>query len=95
MTQIARYAQFKKIKIDNVKGSIKLNLRMVGSVLLETIDVTGSTIETDYEIQSSEDDETIISIVKLARKGCWARQMVANPTTFTDTLVLNGETIKV
>jgi len=95
MTQIARYAQFKKIGIDSVKGSIKLNLKMIGSVLLETIDVTGSTVETHYEVKSTEDDETIVSILKLARKGCWARQMVANSTTFTDTLVLNGEALKI
>lgn len=95
MTQIARYAQFKKIKIDSVKGSIKLNLKMIGSVLLETIDVTGSTVETHYDVKSAEDDETIVSILKLARKGCWARQMVANHTPFTDTLVLNGEAITI
>ena len=33
MTQIARYAQFRKVEISNVKGCIKLNLTMTGSVV--------------------------------------------------------------
>jgi uncharacterized OsmC-like protein len=94
MTQIARYAQFKKVEIKSVKGWIKLNLTMTGSVLQETIDAGASSIETRFEVESDADAATVENILRLARKGCWARQMIEKGTKFEDTLVLNGKDIK-
>ena len=94
MTQIARYAQFKKVEIRNVKGYIKLNLTMTGSVLAETIDAGASGIETNFEVESDADPEVIKSILRNARNGCWARQMISKPIPFDDTLTLNGETFQ-
>ena len=91
MTQIARYAQFNKAEIKNVKGFIKLNLTTTGSVLAGTIDAGASSIETRFEIESEEDPELIKSVLHNARNGCWARQMVSKPIPFNDTLTLNGE----
>ncbi len=94
MTQIARYAQFKKVEISNVKGYIKLNLTMTGSVLAETIDAGASSVETNFVVESSADPETIRSILINARRGCWARQMIAKPIPFKDTLTLNDESFE-
>ena len=91
MTQIARYAQFRKVEITNVKGSIKLNLTMTGSVLAETIDAGASIVETNFIVESDADPEVIRSILRNARNGCWARQMIARPIPFKDTLTLNGK----
>ena len=94
MTQIARYAQFRKVEISNVKGYIKLNLTMTGSVLAETIDAGASSVETDFIVESDADPEVIKSILRNARRGCWARQMIAKPIPFKDTLTLNGESFE-
>ena len=91
MTQIARYAQFKKIEIKSVKGHIKLNLTMTGSVLAETIDAGASSVETNFAVESDADPKTIKAILRNARNGCWARQMIAKPIPFDDTLTLNGK----
>ena len=64
MTQIARYAQFKKVEISSVKGYVKLNLTMTGSVLAETIDAGASSVETNFVVESSADPETIRSILQ-------------------------------
>ena len=95
MTQIARYAQFKKVEIWGVKGYVKLNLTMTGSVLAETIDAGASSVDTNFAIESGANPETIKSILRNARRGCWARQMIAKPVTFNDTVTLNGETFQV
>jgi hypothetical protein len=94
MTQIARYAQYKKVEIKSVKGWIKLNITMTGSVLQETIDTGASSVETKFEVESDAEAKDVERILRLARKGCWARQMVAKPIPFDDTLVLNGKSIK-
>lgn len=91
MTQIARYAQFRKVEIGNVKGYIKLNLTMTGSVLAETIDAGASSVETNFVVESDADAEVIRAILRNARNGCWARQMISKPIPFRDSLTLNGE----
>ena len=91
MTQIARYAQFKKVEFTSVKGYIKLNLTMTGSVLAETIDAGASSVETEFVVESDADPETIRSILRNARRGCWARQMIAKPIQFNDSVTLNGQ----
>ena len=94
MTQIARYAQFMKVVIKSVKASIKLNLTLTGSVLAQTVDAGAKSVEVNYQIESDEDSEKIKAVLRNARNGCWARQMVAKPIPFDDTLVLNGKSIK-
>ena len=94
MTQIARYAQMTKVSINSVKASIRLNLTMTGSVLAQTIEAGPSSVETRFEIESDEDPERIKAVLRNARHGCWARQMVAKPIPFQDTVVFNGERLE-
>ena len=77
-----------------MRGTIKLNLTMTGSVLAETIRAGSSSIETNFEVDSDEDPETIRSLLRMARNACWARQMVADPVTFNDSLTLKGTTLQ-
>jgi type II secretory pathway component PulJ len=67
---------------------------MTGSVLAETIDASASSVETNFEIESDEDRSVIESVLRNARNGCWARQMVTKPIPFEDTVTLNGVTIE-
>ena len=94
MTQIARYAQFKNVEIKSVKGRIKLNLTMTGAVLAETIDAGASSVDTTFEVESDADAESIQSILRNARNGCWARQMISKRLPFNDTLTLNGKSFQ-
>jgi uncharacterized OsmC-like protein len=70
---------------------VVLNLTMHGSVKAGTIDAGSDSIDTIFEIESSEDSEKVKEVLRLARQGCWARRMLEQPTTFNDTLLLNGK----
>ncbi len=64
---------------------------MRGSVKAGTIDASSDTVDTVFEIESSEDPEKIKEVLRLARQGCWARRMLEQPPKFNDTLKLNGK----
>ncbi len=91
MTQIARYAQFRKVEMKRVSGSVRLNLTMTGAVLAGNIEAGASSVDTNYRIESDADPEVVRSILRSARDGCWARQMIAKPIPFNDSVTLNGE----
>jgi len=95
MTQIARYAHYLHVPIKSVKGSIRLNLTVQGSVLAQTIDAGAETIETNFEIESDADPEKLKMVLKNARNGCWARQIAARPVPFKDTMTVNGQKYEV
>ena len=84
----------RKLKSQASRVYVKLNLTMTGSVLAETIDAGASSVETNFVVESSADLETIGFILRNARRGCWARQMIAKPIPFKDTLTLNGESVE-
>jgi hypothetical protein len=64
---------------------------MQGSVKAGTIDAGSDSIDTVFEIESSEDPDKVKQVLRLARQGCWARRMLEQPTRFNDTLKLNGK----
>ncbi len=55
------------------------------------MDAGAEHIDTDFEIESDADPEAVKKVLKVARQGCWARQMVSKPTPFKDTMTLNGQ----
>jgi hypothetical protein len=93
MTQIARYAQYRKIEIKSVKGTGKLNLTLRGSVIQETLKADATSIEINYAIESDAPADMITRVLKVARNGCWARAMVRVP--IEGTVMLNGKPLEV
>ena len=71
-----------------------MNFTTTGSVLAGTIQAGAQSVETRFEIESDADPETIKSVLRSARDGCWVRQTVAAPVTFEDAVTLNGETFE-
>lgn len=95
MTQIARYAHYLHVPIKSVKGSISLTITAAGSILAQTIEAGGEGVETNFQIESDADPEKLRMVLKNARNGCYARQMVAKPVPFKDTMTVNGQTYEV
>ena len=62
--------------------------------MAESIDAGASSVETNFVVESDAEPEVIRAILRNARNGCWARQMIAKPIPFKDTLTLNGESFE-
>lgn len=82
-----------RVDISNVKAHVAVHFGIQGSVLAGTIEASAPKVETNYEIESSDDRERVAAVLRNARNGCWVRAAVANPTPFEDKSTLNGEPI--
>ncbi len=91
MTQLERYAQIMKVDIRNVRAHVALHVGVEGSVLAQTVRARGDKIEIHYDIESSDEPAKVAGLIRNARNGCYARQTIANPGIFRDTLNLNGK----
>ena len=82
-----------RVDISSVKAHVAVHFGIQGSVLAGTIEASAPKVETNYEIESSDDRERVAAVLRNARNGCWVRAAVANPTPFEDKSTLNGEPI--
>ncbi len=82
-----------KVDISSVKAHVAVHFGLEGSVLAGTIQASAPKVETSYEIESSDNPERVVAVLRNARNGCWVRAAVANPTPFEDKSTLNGEPI--
>ena len=82
-----------KVEITSVKAHVAVHFGIQGSVLAGTIQASAPLVETNYEIESSDDRERVAAVLRNARNGCWVRAAVTNPTPFEDKSTLNGEAI--
>ena len=91
MTQLERYAQMMKVKLDSVKASVALSVAAEGSVLAQTVQARAEKIAVHYEVESSEDPSKIAGLIRNSRNGCYVRQTIDRPGLFQDSMTLNGQ----
>ena len=51
-------------------------------------------MRTHFKVESSEAEENILNIIRLAKQGCYAEQMVQTAVPLTSTVELNGKNLE-
>ena len=51
-------------------------------------------MRTHFKVESSEAEEKILNIIRLAKQGCYAEQMVQTAVPLTSTVELNGKNLE-
>jgi len=69
----------------------EFDFMLTGSVLKETNQAEIKGFRTHLEIDSPEPDEAIARIVRAAKRGCYAEQLITNAVPIESTYVFNGE----
>lgn len=69
---------------------VEIDWFLEGSVLRGTVKAGAKACRTSLHIDSPEPQEVIEQIVRLAKQGCFAEQMIQAPVPLTSTYVLNG-----
>jgi uncharacterized OsmC-like protein len=70
---------------------VELDYYLRGSVLRGTVESGCTACRTHFTLDSPESDEDVTRIVRLAKQGCFAEQMVQTAVPLTSTYVLKGE----
>lgn len=80
-----------KKTIDRAECSVDFDWYLEGSVLRGTVDAGATECRTRFIIDSRESDEDILEIIRLAKKGCFAEQMVQTAVPLVSSYVINGK----
>ncbi len=79
----------KKVKSASVK--VEFDLYLGGSVLAGTVTGGASAIRSHLTIESPEPPEEIERLIKLAKQGCFAEQMLKKAAPLVSTYTVNGK----
>jgi uncharacterized OsmC-like protein len=90
LTQISRYGEMMKTKIDKAKIFVQARFRNEGSVLRETVQAVGLGFDMRSELQSPDPAEKVAAVVRNAEKGCYVMQTILQPTPVAREFTLNG-----
>ena len=76
--------------ITKAKVRVVIHWYLKGSVIKGTVEGGCNEVETHLEIASDDSPEKIAHVVRCAKKGCFAEQMVVKPVPLTSTVKING-----
>jgi hypothetical protein len=82
-----------KLKVRKSKVRVAFDFTLSGSVLKGTVKSTWKGVTTKLEIDSDEPMEKIVALVKNAKGGCFAENLVTQQVPLTSSITLRGETV--
>jgi hypothetical protein len=80
-----------KKTIDRAECTVEFDWFLEGSVLQGTVNAGTTECRTHFLIESPESDEDILTIIRLAKRGCFAESMVQTAVPLLSTYVINGK----
>ena len=85
----------KNLGIKSAKVSVEMKYFLIGSVLKGTVESGCTEVNTNFEVESDESDEDILNIIRLAKRGCFAENMVQTAVPLKSAYKLNGKEVEV
>ena len=82
-----------KVSFTHAKVHVDFDYFLRGSVLKGTVNSGCTEVRTHFEVESDETAEKILAVIKNAKQGCFAEQMVTAAVPLNSTVSLNGESI--
>ena len=83
-----------KLKVRKSKCHIEFDYVLSGSVLKGTVKTTWKSVTTKLEIDSDEPIEKIVALVRNAKGGCFAENLVVQEVPLVSSVTLRGETVE-
>lgn len=72
-----------------------MDVYLEGSVLNDTYHSGVREFRTHFTIDSPESETDIARIIRLAKRSCFAEQLIPNPVTLQSTYTVNGSPMEV
>jgi uncharacterized OsmC-like protein len=80
-----------KTRITKAKVRVLIHWYLTGSVIKGTVDSGCREVETHLEIESDDSQPKVEHVVRMAKKGCFAEQLVVRPVPLTSSVRINGQ----
>ena len=82
-----------KTPFRRAKCRVEFDYFLKGSVLKGTVNSGCTAVRTHFEVESDAPREKVLNLIRLAKQGCYAENMVQTPVPLTSTITLNGEAV--
>ena len=83
-----------KLKVRKARCHVEFDYLLSGSVLKGTVKTTWKGVTTNLEIDSEDPVERIVALVKNAKGGCFAENLVVQQVPLHSSVTLRGQTIE-
>ena len=83
----------KKLVITRAECDVQIDLYLRGSVLRGTIEAGSTGCRSHFIVDSPESPEDLANVIRLAKSGCFAEQLVSQTVPVESTYVVNGEAV--
>ena len=84
-----------KKKVTGASVRVEFDLYLGGSVLAGTVAGGATDVRSHLTVESPEPPEEIVRLVRLAKQGCFAEQMIQKSTPIISTYIINGQEIPI
>jgi len=82
-----------KMKIYKASCHVELDYLLTGSVLKGTVRTTWNGVRTDLNIEADESLDKIVALVRNAKGGCFAENLVVQEVPLHSSVTFEGQTI--
>jgi hypothetical protein len=79
-----------KTKITKAKVRVAIHWYLTGSVIKGTVEGGCKEVQTHLEVESTDDPDKVRHVIRCAKQGCFAEQMVVKPVPLVSTIKING-----
>ena len=84
-----------KLKVERASCRVEFDYVLRGSVLKGTVNTTWEGVQTNLEVFSDEPPEKIAQLIRNAKGGCFAENMITQAVPLTSNVKLNGEVLTI
>ena len=84
-----------KKTVTHAECHVEFDWFLYGSVIAGTVNSGATACRTDFKLESPESEADILKIVRLAKQGCFAEQMVQTAVPLTSSYTINGQSVSV
>jgi uncharacterized OsmC-like protein len=95
MTQVKRYASIMKIPLKSAKVRVESDIFLGGSVLKGTVFSGFSEVRTHFQLESDAPEKKLMLLVRNAKRGCFAENMVQTAVPVKSSYEVNGKAVQV
>jgi uncharacterized OsmC-like protein len=85
----------KKIKYRKATCRVEIDYYVKGSFLRGDVEAGATEARTHFTVESDASPETIGHVIEMAKKGCFAENMIQQAIPLKSTIDLNGERISI
>ena len=83
-----------KLKVRKAKCHVEFDYLLSGSVLKGTVKTMWKGVTTNLEIDSDEPMDRIVALVRNAKGGCFAENLVVQQVPLLSSVKLRGQTVE-